>query len=86
MREQSPKITFVSPLSYEVSVAGGKRTMSPYFYLLQPGASPLKLEYATKVEAKTARTQLLASSGAHPVSPMKTFWAIHESFTQIVEA
>lgn len=86
MREQSPKITFVSPLSYDVSVVGGKRVMSPYFYLLQPGAAPLKLEYPTKVEAKAARSQLIEASDTHAVPKMALFWAIHEGFTQIVEA
>ncbi len=83
MRPQDVKITFLSPIRCDTVVANGKRQRSPYFYLLQTGSSPIKLEYASKDEARANRAQLLQSPGANAVPSMRLFLAIQEAMDEL---
>lgn len=85
MRTNS-KITFISPVGVETVVVDGKRQRSPHFFLLQAGSDPLKLEYASKGEARLARGELLLSEDNHAIHTMELFWAIRDALAQVIDA
>ncbi|WP_113155919.1 hypothetical protein [Nitratireductor sp. OM-1] len=70
--DRSPgKTTFVGPVATDTLVRAGKRSTHYHFLLLQAGGDPLRLDYDTKQEARTARQLLSKNQGTYAVPTLK---------------
>ena len=78
-------LTFVGPL---VSSSSRPQRGGPWHFRLAQagGGDPIKLEYATKDEARSARRTIMGNPGAHTITTNKLFEAIHEALVSSWQA